>query len=45
MIRALLLAILTVAFGSFMAGCVDDDGFEEAGENIDEAIDEVDDEF
>jgi hypothetical protein len=43
-IKALLLALGMLSFGGFLAAC-EDDPFEEAGENIDEAAEEIDEEF
>jgi hypothetical protein len=44
LIRATLVALGILGFGGLLAAC-DDDPFEEAGENIDDAADEIDDAF
>ena len=44
-IRAALLALGTIAFGGFLSGCPNEGPFEGAGEEIDEAIDEIDDQL
>jgi hypothetical protein len=44
-LRMAILALGVVACGGFLAGCDDDEPLEELGEEIDEAADEIDDEF
>lgn len=42
-IKTVLLTLGILAFGTFLAGCEDDDGpFEEAGDSIEDAADELD---
>jgi hypothetical protein len=44
--RSTLVALGLLAFGSFASGCVDDDDdFEDIGDSIEDAADEIDDQF
>lgn len=45
--RGILLAISALSFGGLLSACVEDDNdpLEETGESIDDAADEIDEEF